>query len=148
MPPPCQPPDCWPAAGPGHENGIERWWKRISEYSISPKAATTFDRPALTWNSRESSGWALPHPVTAHSAHARSAPGHSVEPSPPVKVSAQEFQFIEPELSTARSRRALVSRVDEPESNSSSSNSEWQPSSAGKSIRPSLSLSTPSWQAR
>src|SRR5688572_28691090 len=108
-PPPCQPPDCCPAAGPGQPNSIDFWWKRISEYSISPNAATTFERPDLTANRRESSATVLSQPNEPHSEQARSAPAHSVEPSPPVKSSRQVFQFIEPELSTARSRRALVS---------------------------------------
>src|SRR5438067_7416028 len=84
MPPPCQPPDCCAANEVGHENGSFCSWKRIRPQSTSPNAATTLLMPSVTWKRRESSGWLSPHEPFAQVAHAWSAPGHSVVPSPPV----------------------------------------------------------------
>jgi hypothetical protein len=154
-PPPCQPPDDRPALGPGQPNPVARWWKRISPYSTSPNAAMASEIPALTLKSRLSSATLLPQLAALQSTQATSPPRHSSLPSPPVKTSAQVFQFIEPELSKTTSNRGLVSSEEKPASVSSSSKAEWQPGSASaglpwpsKSIRPSPSSSSPFWQRR
>src|SRR5262245_18349206 len=96
---------------------------------------------------RLSSARPSPQPAPPQAAQATSAPPHSSEPSPPVKVLLHVVQFIEPDVSNAMSRRGLTSVVEKPPSASFVSLAEWQPGSAGKSTLPSPSLSTPSEQA-
>src|SRR5688500_11763355 len=88
-PAPCQPPERCEAFVVGQRNETGRWWNRIRPHSTSPNAVIASVTPALTLKRRLSSASPLPQPAELHVAQATSPPPHSIEPSPPVKLSAQ-----------------------------------------------------------
>src|SRR5688572_28865448 len=112
----------------------------------------TSERPARAREMRESSPRPFPQPLALQTEHDTSLPMHATEPSPPVKAPPQTSPFIEPDVSKTRRMRARMSAGGYAKFASESSFEEWQPGSfeatEPNSMRPSPSLSRPSWHAR